>query len=63
LSHTVCVFKEGEHVRFFNNSSLDDGRYETYGGVVEKLCSDVDRLVCWDMVNPTSLQVLEFHRG
>ena len=63
LSHTVCAFKEGEDVRFFNNASLDDGRYETYSGVVEKLCSDADRLVCWDVVDPTSLQVLEFHQG
>ncbi len=62
-SHTVCVFSEGDRIRFFNNASLDEGLYEGYSGVVEKLCTDADKLVCWDVVDPATLKTLEFHRG
>jgi len=62
-SHTVCAFREGESIRFFDNATLDEGRYESYSQVVEKVCSGVDRLVCWDVADPTALKTLEFHRA
>ena len=62
-SHTVCVFREGDNIRFFDNASLNDGLYQDYGGVVSKLSADADKLICWDVVDPASLQALEFHQG
>lgn len=62
-SHTVCAFKEGEDIRGFNNATLEDGRYESYLQIAEELSSGADRLVCWDVADPTALRTLEFHRA
>ena len=35
-AHTVCVFREGDRFRFFDNSSLDDGIYASYSDVVNR---------------------------
>lgn len=60
-SHTVCVFREGEVLRFFDNARLDDGAYETYAQLVDKVSGRGRRLVCWDVVDPATLKIREFH--
>ena len=61
-SHTVCVFKEGDVLRFFDNARLNEGVYKTYAQVVEKVAERGSRLVCWDVVHPETLMTQEFHR-
>lgn len=62
-SHTVCVFREGDHLRFFDNASLNKGNYQSYGEVVMEVQKRGHRLICWDVVDPVTLQIQEFHRG
>ena len=63
-SHTVCVFRQGDGLRFFDNSSLDDGLYDSYAAVARRVKEKRgDRVVCWDVVEPQTLGVREFHRG
>ena len=62
-SHTVCAFRDGDNIRFFDNASLNDGLYQDYAGVVAKVSANADKVICWDVVDPASLQPLEFHRG
>ena len=60
-SHTVCVFKEGDALRFFSNARLDDGAYGTYGDIANEVLGD-RRLICWDVADPETLRAREFHR-
>ena len=63
-SHTVCVFKDGDGLRTFDNRRLREEVCETHGQVVEMLKDERgDRLVCWDVVDPESLKIVEFHRA
>ena len=61
-SHTVCVFREGGDLRFFDNARLNEGVYKTYAQVVEKVAERGSRLVCWDVLHPETLTAREFHR-
>ena len=38
-AHTVCAFREGGRFRFFDNSSLDGGIYDSYLDVVKRVKS------------------------
>ena len=62
-SHTVCAFvgPEGE-LCLFDNSLLRCDNYQTYDEVVTKISQRAQRLVCWDVRNPTTFEMLEFHR-
>ena len=60
-SHTVCVFREGGYLRFFDNDHLNRGLYQTYEEIVEQVEKRGERVVCWDLVDPESLRTLEFH--
>jgi hypothetical protein len=62
-SHTVCVFREGEQLRFFDNAHLNQNSYQNYEEVVKEVQKRGDRVICWDVVDPERLQVREFHRG
>ena len=59
-SHTVCVFRQAEKLRVFDNKSLRDEVFETYDDVV-RIISEGCRLVCWDVVNPRNLETLAFY--
>ena len=61
-SHTVCAFREGEHLRFFDNYYLNKGNYQSYEEIVGQVQKRGERIVCWDAVDPESLRTLEFHR-
>ena len=61
-SHTVCGFyASGGVLWFFDNSSLRQGDFRTYAEIVMEIKGKA-RLVCWDVVNPSTLQTIEFHK-
>ena len=62
-SHTVCAFTPSEgSLCFFDNYSLRLDNCQTYDEVVAKISQHAHRLVCWDVRNPVTLEMLEFHR-
>ena len=62
-SHTVCAFKHGDGLAFFDNDYLCRGDFQEYGDVVAEFTRAAKALICWDVVKPDTLEVLEFHRG
>jgi len=59
-SHTVCAFSvPGAGLWFFDNYSLCRGHYRTYADIAVAVRGKA-RLVCWDVVEPDTLQTLEF---
>jgi len=62
-SHTVCVFTAPHgDLCFFDNYSLRRGDYRSYNEVAAKISQQAQRLVCWDVRNPFTLELLEFHK-
>jgi len=62
-SHTVCVFHTPQgRLCFFDNDSLQCESYQIYNEVVAKTSERAQRLVCWDVRNPVTLEMIEFHR-
>jgi len=62
-SHTVCVFTiPPGNLCFFDNDSLRCEDCQTYDEVVAGISQHADRLVCWDVRNPSTLEMIEFHR-
>jgi hypothetical protein len=60
-SHTVCALAvPGVGLWFFDNYTLRRGRYQTYAEIVQQVKGE-NRLVCWDVADPETLQALEFH--
>ena len=60
-SHTVCAFNvPGAGLWFFDNYTLRRGRYRTYADIAAEVQGKA-RMVCWDVVDPDTLQTLEFH--
>lgn len=60
-SHTVCAFKRNDGLWFFDNHVLRREDCQTYADVAAKITQDVDRVLCWDVVKPDTLEPLEFH--
>ena len=60
-SHTVCTFRHGEGLLFFDNDKLRRGNFQEYGDVVAQFTRSAKSLICWDVVNPDTLETLEFH--
>lgn len=62
-SHTVCAFVSPRGgICFFDNDSLRCEGYQTYEDVVSRISQQAKRLVCWDVRNPTTLEMIEFHK-
>lgn len=62
-SHTVCAFASPQGgLCFFDNDSLRCEDYQTYDEVVTRISPHAQKLVCWDVRNPITLEMLEFHR-
>ena len=60
--HTVCVFKDGNRLSFFDNTRLRKGNFQEYGDVVANFTRRAKSLICWDVAKPDTLETLEFHR-
>jgi len=60
-SHTVCAFNvPGAGLWFFDNHTLRRGRYRSYADIAAEVQGKA-RMVCWDVVDPDTLQTLEFN--
>jgi hypothetical protein len=59
-SHSVCVFNQGENLRYFSNEALNPGLFQNYREIVANF-TPPNRLICWDVVQPGTLEQLEFH--
>jgi hypothetical protein len=60
-SHTVCVFNmPGQGLWYFDNSSLRQGDFDTYGEIAARVKGD-NELICWDVADPETLETIEFH--
>ena len=63
LSHTVCVFKSApEGLWFFDNDSLRRVDCSKYDEIATIVGQQAERLVCWDVRNPDTLDMIEFHK-
>jgi hypothetical protein len=61
LSHTVCIFYHDGALHFFDNGNLRRGDFQKYGDVVAQFTQATKRLICWDAVQPDTLETVEFH--
>ena len=62
-SHTVCAFTAPQgSLWFFDNYLLRREDYQAYGDVVAKFSQHAKKLVCWDVRNPITLEMIEFHK-
>jgi hypothetical protein len=62
-SHTVCAFKAPSGgLWFFDNASLRRVECQGYADIAGLISESVDRLVCWDVRDPATLEMIEFHR-
>jgi len=63
-SHTVCAFVNPQgNLCYFDNATLRCDNVQTYNEVVARISQHAQRLVCWDVRNPITLEMLEFHRS
>jgi len=61
-SHTVCAFKSPQGgLWFFDNNTLKREDDQTYDDIAAKNVLRGRRLVCWDIRNPSTLEMIEFH--
>ena len=62
-SHTVCVFIAPHGgLCFFDNYLLRRANYRSYDEIAVKISQQAKELVCWDIRNPFTLKLLEFHK-
>jgi hypothetical protein len=61
-SHTVCGFYAPDGALwFFDNYLLRKRNFHTYAEIVTEV-KGKNKLICWDVVEPSTLQPMEFHR-
>lgn len=62
-SHTVCAFAATEgSLWLFDNDLLRRVDCKTYHDVIAVISGQAKRLVCWDVRNPATLAMIEFHK-
>ena len=62
-SHTVCAFAAtGGSLWLFDNDLLRRVDCKTYHDVIAMISEHAKRLVCWDVRNPATLDIIEFHK-
>jgi hypothetical protein len=62
-SHTVCVFIAPHGgLCFFDNYLLRRANYRSYDEIAAKISQQAEKLICWDVRNPFTLKLLEFHK-
>ncbi|MFC1861105.1 hypothetical protein ACFLYL_02340 [Chloroflexota bacterium] len=63
FSHTVCAFSSPRGgFMFFDNYILRDEGYQAYDDVVLIISRKAERVVCWDVRNPATLELIKFHK-
>jgi len=62
-SHTVCAFTSPQGtLGYFDNDNLRSGDYHRHEDIVNEIVKENHRLVCWDVRNPFTFDMVEFHR-
>ena len=62
-SHTVCAFTSPEGALcYFDNRTLHRGELDGFADIIEKIRKDW-QLVCWDVRNPFTFEMLEFQKS
>ncbi len=63
-SHTVCVFKDSDgNLCFFDNNVLRPEKLQSFEQVTSKVGERGKRTVCWDVREPFTFKMIEFHRA
>ncbi len=63
-SHTVCAFTVATGgLWFFDNASLRRDAFPTHRDIAGQLSRRGERMVCWDVRDPVTLALVEFHRS
>ncbi|MFH1002608.1 MAG: hypothetical protein V1780_00495 [Chloroflexota bacterium] len=63
LSHTVCAFRTApDSLRFFDNDALRPENCRSYAEVVALISQPASRLVCWDVRDAATLEMIDFRR-
>ena len=62
-SHTVCAFRvTPENMWFFDNYTLRRGECKTYDYIEALVSQRGKRVICWDVRDPTTFDMIEFHQ-
>lgn len=62
-SHTVCAFRTTEDTLcFFDNDRLRCGNYQKYADIIASISKDTKRVIAWDVRNPATFELVEFHK-
>ena len=62
-AHTVCAFKSPQGgLWFFDNKTLKREDDQTYEDVAKKIGQRGKMLVCWDVRNHVTFDMIEFHK-
>lgn len=61
-SHTVCGFRNVDStLSFFDNNYLRPGDFKEYADIVAIIKGN-NRMVCWDVRNSVTFELIEFHK-
>ena len=47
-------------MEYFNNKELKQELFQSYADIVADFTGPPNRLICWDVVKPSTLETLEF---
>jgi len=62
-SHTVCAFNNLRgSLWYFDNDRLKREKYKTYDEIAFKVSQRGKRLICWDVRNHYTFELIEFHK-
>ena len=61
-SHTVCAFNNLRgNMWYFDNNRLKREKYKAYDEIALKVSQRGKRIICWDVRNPYTFELIEFH--
>ncbi len=61
-SHTVCAFNNLRgSLWYFDNARLKSEQYRNYNEIAIKVSQRGTNLICWDVRNPYTFELIEFH--
>ena len=62
-SHTVCAFRTSkETLCFFDNDRLRCENCQKYEDIIALITKNTKRLIAWDVRNPATFEMVEFHK-
>ena len=62
-SHTVCAFRTShDQLAFFDNDRLRSENCQKYEDIIALISKNTKRLIAWDVRNPATFEMVEFHK-